>query len=79
MSTGKPKIIFQEILQDGYEALSERDPDISHIIIPFSQICKTYKLIDIYSGNETIPFNERDPEYKMILRQEFANTLKSEL
>ena len=56
-----------------------KDPDISRLIIPFSQICKTYKLTDIYSGNETIPFNERDPEYKMNLRQEFTNTLKSEL
>lgn len=53
------------------------DFEISQVVIPFSKICKSYKPIDIYSGNEKIPFKERDPEYKMILRQEFANCMKS--
>ncbi|MFX1302062.1 MAG: hypothetical protein ACFFBV_09150 [Promethearchaeota archaeon] len=52
--------------------------DLSTIIIPFSKIFKGKKQSDIYSGTERIPFKERDPEYKMILRQEFANTLKVE-
>ena len=49
--------------------------DISSIIIPFSKIFKNKKQSDIYSGDEKIRFNERDPEYKTILRQEFANFL----
>jgi hypothetical protein len=52
--------------------------DFSKIIIPFSKVFKSNKHIDIYSGKERIPFKERNQDYKMILRQEFANTLKIE-
>jgi len=52
--------------------------DISSIIIPFSKVFKIKKKLDIYSGNEKIPFKERDPEYKLIFRQEFTNILNSE-
>lgn len=52
--------------------------DISTIIIPFSKIFKNKKQSDVYSGTEKIPFKERDLEYKIILREEFANTLKIE-
>ncbi len=45
--------------------------NISELVIPFSQLFKKYKSMEIYSGNERIPFRERDPEYKMILQQEF--------
>lgn len=72
MSVGKPRKIYNEIMQVSYENHSAKDSDILQLIIPFSQIFKTYKLIDVYSGNQTIPFNERDPEYKLILRQEFS-------
>jgi len=51
--------------------------DISEIIIPFSKICRKTVKLDIYSGNERIPFNERDHEFKMILKQEFSNFLKT--
>jgi len=33
---------------------------------------KSYKPRDVYSGNENIPFKDRDPEFRMILRQEFS-------
>ena len=46
----------------------EGEINISRIITPFSKIFNSYKPIDIYSGSEKIPFKERDPEYKMILR-----------
>ena len=52
--------------------------DISTIIIPFSKVFKNKRQLDIYSGNEKIPFKERDPEYKIILRQEFANNFNFE-
>ena len=57
---------------------SEQDMDISHLVIPFSKLCRNYESPDIYSGKEKIPFKERDPEYKMILRQEFANNFNVE-
>jgi len=52
--------------------------NISEIIIPFSVLFRKCESSDIHSGKEKIPFKERDPEYKMILRQEFANTLNVE-
>ena len=51
--------------------------DISQLVFPFSKICDSYKRADIYSGSERIPFKERDHEFKMILRQEFSNVLKT--
>jgi hypothetical protein len=71
------KLPYQEIMKN-YEKILEEDIDISQLIIPFSKINRSYKNPDLYSGVEKIPFKERDPEYKMILRQEFANTLKIE-
>lgn len=56
----------------------EQDIDISHLVIPFSKLCRNYESPDIYSGKEKIPFKERDPEYKMILSQEFANNFNFE-
>lgn len=75
MSSEKLQKLFDENLQ---EELSEIHFDISEIIIPFSRLFRKYESSDIYSGKDKIPFKERDPEYKMILRQEFANTLKVE-
>ncbi len=46
--------------------------NISSAIIPYSKIIKLSNVSDIYSGEEKIPFHERNPEYVTILRQEFA-------
>ncbi len=72
MNSGKLEQVFIDIMEKSYEDLSERDLDLSRIIIPFSKMFKSYKPRDIYSGNEKIPFKERDYKYKMILRQEFS-------
>ena len=76
MSSGKSEDYFQRVLNGIQENDVEREPDISRIIIPFSTAFKSYKPTDIYSGTEKIPFIERDLEYKLILKQEFANCLK---
>lgn len=76
MSSGQPEIIFQEIVENSNYNILERDIDISQLIIPFSKVFKSYKPKDIYSGNEEIAFKERDLEYRMLLKQEFANCLK---
>ncbi|UCD02214.1 MAG: hypothetical protein JSV23_04130 [Promethearchaeota archaeon] len=78
MSSRKPKEIFHEIIGKSSENSLERDIDISQIVIPFSKMFGSYKISDIYSGKEKIPFKERDPEYKTILRQEFANSFNVE-
>lgn len=66
MSSGKVLNIFDEKFHE----------EISEIVIPFSRLFRNYELPDIYSGKEKIPFKKRDPEYKMILKQEFSNILK---
>ena len=80
MSIGKLERLFREIIgtthETSYVDISESETDFSQIVIPFSKIFKTYKPIDVYSGKEKIPFNERDPEYRMILRQEFSSYIK---
>ena len=61
----------------GSDVSSKKEDEIemSKLIIPFSKIFKPYESADIYSGTEKIPFKEKEKEYRMILRQEFANTL----
>ena len=45
--------------------------DISNLIIPFSIIFKKDCPPDIYCGEEEIPFEEKDSEFKQILISEF--------
>jgi len=70
MSSGKLHKLYD---RDSYMEISKLNFNISEIVIPFSKLFKNYKSPDIYSGVEKIPFKERDPEFKTILRQEFAN------
>ncbi|MCK4287321.1 MAG: hypothetical protein KAX18_14015 [Candidatus Lokiarchaeota archaeon] len=45
--------------------------DLTCAVIPFSDLFKKHPRSDIYAGMENIPFEERDLEYKKILRTEF--------
>ncbi len=45
--------------------------DLSRVIIPFSDLLQKYPRLDVYTGMENIPFEERDLEYKKILLAEF--------
>ena len=72
MSSGQPEIIFHEIIESSYVNNLEREINISQLIIPFSKAFESNKPMDIYSGNENIPFKEKEPEFQMILRQEFS-------
>jgi hypothetical protein len=45
--------------------------DYSNVIIPFSDFFHKIELLDVYSGIENIPFEERAPEYKKIFLAEF--------
>ncbi len=68
-----------EIVDSVYDQCQHRNErtnltyKVSELVIPFSKVFKSYKQKDIYSGNEIIPFREREPEFKMILSQEFSN------
>ncbi|MHA2390434.1 MAG: hypothetical protein ACXAEX_00555 [Promethearchaeota archaeon] len=78
MSSRTTENIYYKIFKNPYEILSEKEIDLTIIVTPLSKIFGSVESTDIYSGLEKIPFRERDPEYRMILRQEFANTLKSD-
>ena len=43
----------------------------SNVVIPFSDFFHKIELLDVYSGAESIPFEERDSEYKKALLTEF--------
>jgi hypothetical protein len=45
--------------------------DLSRVIIPISEFFQKYPRLDVYTGMENIPFEERDSEYKKILLSEF--------
>ena len=48
-------------------------PDISDLTIPFSVVFTKFSPPDIYTGEEMIPFEEKDVEFKQILIHEFLN------
>lgn len=72
MSSGRSNKFFQTIMDNSFEKVFDQNIDFSKIVIPFSKIIGSLKPIDIYSGDESIPFKDRDPEFRMILRQEFS-------
>ena len=72
MSSGKIEGMFHEDLGKLFKHDLEREVDISQLVIPFSKAFKSNKPRDVYSGNENIPFKEKEPEFQMILRQEFS-------
>ncbi|MFW9770910.1 MAG: hypothetical protein ACFFBY_15825 [Promethearchaeota archaeon] len=46
-------------------------PDISELIIPFSEFFKNHNSHYIYTGKERIPFTKRDPEFIETMKKEF--------
>ena len=69
---GQEPIIIEIIEYDRIETL------LSRIIIPFSEVLKASNAPDIYFGCEKIPFEKRNPTYKSIMRQEFADAIRSD-
>jgi len=45
--------------------------DLSRIFTSFKDFFKNNGPMDIYSGEECIPFNHKDPEFKRVILQEF--------
>jgi len=58
----------------GYNNLSETKLEL--ISSSFSNLCENTSPLDIYSGEESIPFEKRDSLYKNILRKEFSDAIK---
>jgi len=66
--------IFHEIEKDLYDFKVKGD--ISNAIIPFSALFNENKPSDIYNGEETILFKNKNPEFKQILINEFLTEYK---
>ncbi len=65
-------MIYKNSHKDDIGNVSELIFDLSNAIVSFSDIVKRAKSSDIYSGIENIPFQKREHEYKLILKQEFV-------
>ena len=64
--------LFVEILEyDNLEII------LSKIVVPFSKFEKISDAPDLYSGNEKMSFEARDPLYKSAIRQEFAEAMRA--
>ena len=44
---------------------------LSDVVIPFRELLGYIGTKDIYSGNESIPFQEKDKEFQSLLLSEF--------
>jgi hypothetical protein len=45
--------------------------EVSELIISFNELIKRISTIDVYTGEENIPFSKRDIEFREILLSEF--------
>ena len=52
------------------------EPSLSEIVIPFSSLIECKSSPDIYKGYEKIPFQQRHPVYKAIMKIEFEEALR---
>ncbi|MFW9898745.1 MAG: hypothetical protein ACFFDO_05735 [Candidatus Thorarchaeota archaeon] len=48
--------------------------DVLNAIVSFLSLSKNENSPDIYSGTEDIPFEKKDPEFKKIMEEEFADS-----
>ena len=72
-------MIVYNVENEKYEDLNlnQFNDELQKSIIPFSSIFKTKRINDIYTGNEKIPFKDRHPTYKALLKLEFEEAIKT--
>ena len=68
------KVEYKKVVK-AVQEVKEADlvPDISQLITPFSVAFNINHAPDIYTGEEIIPFRERDSQFKELLINEFLN------
>ena len=75
MKKSKINESFQEVKPNRSEEMEEADLS-KRLRIPFSVLFQKEYKPDIYSGEETISFNEKDKDFKRILKNEFNQNRK---
>ena len=65
------EIIRKNHLENIYIVPNNDFFNLSYAIIPLSSFFQKCPRLDVYTGMENIPFEERDSEYKKILLSEF--------
>jgi hypothetical protein len=65
--------VLNKKIQVGKNELDGSDDflNISNLIIPFKIIFRKDSLPDIYSGEESLCFKEKDSQFQQILKSEF--------
>jgi hypothetical protein len=76
MSFGKLEKFYLDVQKSRKEVSPELYPSNSFYIIPFSKMFEQKESHYIYIGNEKIPFKEKHPEFRAILRHEFSKSIK---
>ncbi len=65
------EIVKKKRLENIYIVPNDGFFDLSQAIISISNFFQKWPRLDLYTGMENIPFEERDAEYKKILLTEF--------
>ncbi len=65
------EIVKKKRLENIYIVPNDGFFDLSQAIISISNFFQKWPRLDLYTGMENIPFEERDPNYKKILLSEF--------
>jgi hypothetical protein len=65
------EIVKKKRLENIYIVPNDGFFDLSQAIISISNFFQKWPRLDLYTGMENIPFEEREPEYKKILLSEF--------
>lgn len=76
MSSGKIEKFYNDVLKSRYNNSVDHYFSLSNCVVSFSSLSKNKQTSWIYFGNEKIPFKERHPVFRMILRNEFSNAIK---
>ncbi|MFX1287634.1 MAG: hypothetical protein ACFFFY_03610 [Promethearchaeota archaeon] len=54
-----------------HESNSRLDYELSEIIVSFKDLIHKIEFADVYTGEEKIPFSEKEAEFREILLSEF--------
>lgn len=73
---GEIKITLNRLKNNFFNIEAKSEINFKLISYSFSNFCENSSPLDIYSGNESIPFEKRDSLFKNILRKEFSDAIK---
>lgn len=76
MNLTKLEKFYEDVQKSRKEVSPELYPSNSDYVIPFSKMFERKESRYIYIGDEKIPFTEKNPDFKTMLRHEFSKSVK---